>query len=269
MRTIQEERTFEGEEMISLKKSIVAAVAVLMSFYAVVFPAPCAGEDRPMLIRILREKPQDLEDGRFLLEVSPGYYKYKTDTRDWLSAGLLLKADIGKSWEVSIGGDILSYQRPDFGLGDLFVGAKWNFYKKNDWIMALAGYVLFPIGDKAFREPGIEPSLAFLVSRKLGNWEIVLTLGSTYAADVQGDPNYPDVELSLEVDYTPDGKNSFSVYASGYGPDQRTDGLPRTSVGASYTRTLTDRQSVSILLMKGLAGRGMDWSGTLTYSFSF
>ena len=252
-----------------IKINIVAAVMVLLFLSAAVSGALCAEDGRSTLMRAMRDKPQDPEDDRYLLEVAPCYYKYKTDKKDWLTAGLFFKATVTPEWEISVGGDLLSYQDPDFGLGDFYVGAKWTFYERNDFTMAVSGYVLFPTGHPALREPGIEPTLTLLLSRKLGDWEISASFGSTYAADEQGEPNYLDVEVSLGADYTVDEKNSFGIQAFGYGPDQRIDGLPRFSVGTSYTRTLTDHQSVGILLTKGLSNRGMDWSGTLIYSYTF
>jgi len=249
--------------------NIVAAVMVLLSLSGAVPAALHAEDDRPALMRAMRDKPQDPEDDRYLLEVAPCYYKYKTDQQDWLTTGLFFKATVTSEWEIGIGGDLLSYQDPDFGLGDFYVGAKWTFYERNDFTMAVSGYVLFPTGHPALREPGIEPTLTLLLSRKLGDWEISASFGSTYAADVQGERNYLDVEVSLEVDYTLDEKNSFGVLAFGYAPDQRTDSSSRVSAGATYTRTLTDHQSVGILLTKGLSSRGMDWSGTLIYSYTF
>lgn len=255
-----------------MRTSIViglATIIVLMSLGGNVPDASGADDSRPMLIRVLRDKPQDLENGNFLLELSPCYYKYKTEEADLFTTGVLFKVDIGPRWEVSVGSDFLSYQRPDFGLSDIFAGAKWKFYARNDWTLAVSGYVLFPTGDKVFREPGIEPTLTLLMSRTLGSWEIGLSLGSTYAADANGEPNYLDLEVNLEVDYTFDEHNVVSIFASGFGPDQRVDGSPRVSVGTSYTRSLTDRQSLGVMLMKGLSARGMDGSATFIYSCTF
>lgn len=228
-----------------------------------------ADNDWNMLIRTLRSNPQDSQDGRFLLELTPCYYRYKTDTKDRFYTGLFFSAEISREWEVSIGSEFLTYQSPDFGLADIYVGATRTFYKKNDYTIALAGYVLFPTGDKAFREPGMEPTLTLFLSRTLGDWEISLAVGTTYAADVQGEPNYLDLEMGVEMDYTLDDKNYFSFFSSGYTPDQRSDGVPRVLAGASYTRTLTQRQSMGVMLTKGLSGKGMDWSGTLIYSYTF
>ena len=259
-----------GFETMNINTKLVLAILALLLIAQTAAPQVLPAEDdRPALSRILRERSQDLAEDRFLLEMSPCYYKYKTDTGDWLNTGLFFKAKVAPAWEIGIGSDFLSYQSPDFGLSDLYAGAKWTFYAKQDWTMALSGYVLFPTGDKAFREPGIEPTLTLLISRTLSAWEVSLSVGSTYAADEQGDPNYLDLEMGIEVDYTPDAKNSFSVFSSGYGPDQRIDGSPRFLVGTSYTRTLTDHQSLGIMLMKGLSGSGMDWSSVLTYSITF
>lgn len=247
---------------------------VLIAFALLCYPgkanvALCAEDNRPMLIKILRDKPLDPQDGHYLLEIAPCYYKYKTDTADWQNVGLLFKAYIAPAWEVSIGSDFISYQNPDFGLSDLYVGAQWKFYEKKDWTLALSGYVLFPTGDKAFREPGIEPTVTLFLRRKIDNWDISLSVGSTYAADDQGEANYLDAEFGLEVDYTPDQNNSFGAFASGYGPDQRIGGSPRIAVGSSYTRTLAGGQSLGITLMKGLSDKGMDWSGICSYSYLF
>lgn len=231
--------------------------------------ALCAEDNRSVQKAVLRDKPNDLEDGRFSLEISPCYYKYKTDSPAMYNLGLLFKADIGSNWEISVGSDFITYQNPDSGLSDLFLGAKYNFYDKDGLSMAFAGNILFPTGHEAFREPGIEPTLSFLVSRKLGDFEIGLTVGSTYQADDDGEPNYLDLEVSLELEYKPDKKNSFVFSVSGYGPDERIGGSTRFETGVSYTRELTGSQSLGITLVKGLSGRKLDWSGTLTYSYSF
>ncbi|HOC58523.1 MAG: hypothetical protein KBA28_02905 [Syntrophaceae bacterium] len=251
-------------------KKVLLVMTILMLFAGTTTPwISSAQDDRPTLRKITQEKSQDLKEGQFLLEMTPCYYKYKTDSEDWMNMGLFFKANVAPSLEIGIGSDFLSYQNPDFGLSDIYAGAKWKFYAKNDWTLAISGYILFPTGDKAFREPGIEPTLTLLVSRTLGAWEISLSVGSTYAADEQGDPNYLDLEMGIEVDYTPDAKNSFSIFSTGYGPDQRIDGGHRSLVGTSYTRTLTDHQSLGIMFMKGLSSRGMDWSSLLTYSLTF
>lgn len=245
------------------------AATNLMLLGGIVQSAPGADDNGSVQRTILREKPQEMESGRFLLEISPCYSTYKTNSADWFNAGLLLKANLGRGWDISLGSDFISYQNPDLGVSDVFVGTKWSFYKQDNLSMALTAYVLFPTGTKAFREPGIEPTLAFLVSKTLGDFEIGLSIGSTCAADACGEPLYPDLELSLELDYTLDDRNSFSVFACGYGPDARVGGAPRINAGTSYTRVLTRRQSMGIMLMKGFADRGLDWSGTLTYSLTF
>lgn len=252
------------------RRSRPAIAMILLVFFAGnLSPAFCSDEGRSLLNKILRERSPDVEDGRFLMQISPCYYKYKTDSADWLNTGLFFKANIGPAWELGLGSDFVSCQSPDCGLSDIYAGAKWSFYDKNNWNMAFSGYVLFPTGDKAFREPGVEPSLTLSLSRKLNAWEMEISVGTTYAADEQGDQNYLDLEASFEVDYALDANNSFSVFSSGYGPDQRIDGSPRFIAGASYTRTLTDHQSLEIMLMKGLSSRGMDWSSLLTYSLTF
>jgi hypothetical protein len=251
------------------KISIFLVTIVLMLAIGVVQSALGAEDNRTLQKTILREKPQDLENNRFLLEVSPCYYKYKTNTPDWFNAGLLFKADVADDWEVSVGSDFISYQSPDFGLSDLFLGAKWNFYEKDGFNMALTGYVLFPTGTKAFREPGIEPTLAILLSKTLGDFEIGLSVGSTYAADADTEPNYLDLEMSLELEYTLNEKNSVGLFVSGYGPDERSGGSSRLEAGTTYTRALTRSQSLSVMLMKGFSGKGLDWSGTLFYSYTF
>ena len=228
-----------------------------------------AEDSRSVQKTVRRDNPKDLEDNHFSLEISPCYYKYKTDSPAMYNLGLLFKADVGPGWEISVGSDFITYQNPDSGLSDLFLGAKYNFYDRDGLTMAFTGNILFPTGNEAFREPGIEPTLAFLISRKLGDWEIGLTVGSTYQADEDGEPNYLDLEVSLELDYRLDEKNSFGVSVSGYGPDERIGGSTRFETGMSYTRELTPNQSLGIILEKGFSGKKLDWSGTLVYNYTF
>jgi len=253
----------------SMKINVAVIMLALMFVPIIAGSARAVENSRPMMVQIIRERTQDLEDGHFLLEISPCYYKYKTNTNDWVNTGLLIKADIAPNWEISFGSDFISYQSPDLGISDLYVGAKWKFFTQGNFAMAISGYVLFPIGSQAFREPGVEPTMTLHLSQKLDNWEFGFSIGSTYAADEQREPYYLDLELGVEADYTLDDKNSFSAFSYGYGPDQRIDGAARIVVGTSYTRTFTKHHSMTVMLMKGLAGRGMDWSGVLTYSYTF
>jgi hypothetical protein len=252
-----------------MKKVFIFSWIVLLIAYAGSSQVRAGDDHKIVLQAVVRDNPHDLENGRFLLEFSPCYYKYKSDSNDWVNAGVFLKMDAGPSWELSIGSDFLSYQSPNLGFSDIYVGAKWKFYEKDSLTMAVTGYVDFPTGHAAFREPGIEPTLALLIGRKIGNFEIGASVGSTYAADSQGDPCYLDFEASLELDYTPDAHNSFAVFTYGYTPDQRDDGNARITAGMDYTYTINARYAVGMTLLKGLSSRGKDWSMILYYDFSF
>jgi len=258
-----------SEKHMTQKIFMISLMAVVLMAYTGSNQVRADEDNESVLLAIVRDNPHDLENGRFLLEFLPCYYKYKTDTNDWVNAGLFLKMDAGPSWEFSVGSDFLSYQSPDFGLSDIYAGAKWKFYDKDSLTMAVTGYVDFPTGHTEFREPGIEPTLAFLISRKIGDFELGASVGSTYAADSQGDPCYLDFEASLELDYTPDVHNSFSIFTYGYTPDQRTEGNPRITAGLDYTRTIDAHYAVGMTFLKGLSGKGKDWSMILYYDFSF
>jgi hypothetical protein len=235
-----------------------------------VLPCAHAQDDKAaVMMAILKDKPQDLENGQFQIDFSPYYSKYKSSTNDWYSAGILLKADVGPGWEVSMGNDFLSYQNPDFGVSDLYLGAKWKFYEKSNLAIALSGYVDLPTGDTAFREPGIEPTLSLLVSKKAGDFDIGFSIGSTYASDSTGEPCYFDLEMILDASYALDLKNTVGAFVSGYDPDRKEGGKTRLMAGGSYTRTVTENHAVSLMVMKGLSDRGMDWACTVSYSFTF
>jgi hypothetical protein len=224
---------------------------------------------RPGNAAVLKNQTQDLEQGQFQLSLTPCYYKYKGDPADWLFTGLLLRAYLVKNWEISIGSNFLSYQRPDFGVDDIYMGAKWTFYDQQALRLAVSGYLNFPTGSPAFREPGIQPTLAFTITRTTGAFELGATVGTTYAADSQGEPCYFDFENRLEINYTPNKKNAFGIFTYGYTPDQREDGALRLSTGASYTRTFNEWHSASVTFEKGLSGRGLDWSVMFSYDFTF
>lgn len=120
-------------------KKVLLVMTILMLFAGTTTPwISSAQDDRPTLRKITQEKSQDLKEGQFLLEMTPCYYKYKTDSEDWMNMGLFFKANVAPSLEIGIGSDFLSYQNPDFGLSDIYAGAKWKFYAKNDWTLAFS-----------------------------------------------------------------------------------------------------------------------------------
>lgn len=246
---------------------------ILSAFFLSAFfiAGDCIPEDdsRSVMIAVLRDKPRDLENNQFLIEFTPYYYKYKSDTSDWYAPYLLLRADIGPDWEISIGSDFFAYQRPDYGFSDIYLGAKWKFFSNDDFAIAVTGYLDLPTGNKVFREPGIEPTLAFLASHKIGDFEFGGSIGSTYASDSRGEPYYFDIEMTLELDYIFNKNNSFGVFSYGYTPDQRNDGSSCITGGATYIHTVNNLYAVGITLMKGFSGRGMDWSCMFSHSFTF
>lgn len=218
---------------------------------------------------VLKSPTQDLQEGQLQISFLPCYSKYKGDENDLLNAGLSFRAYLAKNWEISIGSNFLSYQKPDCGVDDIYAGAEWTFYDQHSFQLAVSGYLNFPTGGPAFREPGIEPTLAFTVTRTTVAFEFDAAVGTTYAADSQGETCYFDFETRLDVSYTLNEKNDFGIFTYGYIPDQREDGLWRLSAGASYTRTFNKRHSSSITFEKGLSDRGLDWSVMLGYDFTF
>ncbi|MEE9911640.1 MAG: hypothetical protein K4571_07935 [Deltaproteobacteria bacterium] len=224
---------------------------------------------RSPVTAILKGQFQQMETGQLQISVTPCYKKYKGETAESYYTGLLLRAYPVENWEFVVGSDFLSYQRPDFGVSDIYAGVQWTFYDRHSLTLAVSGYLSFPAGSPAFRNPGIQPTLALTISQAAGAFEFTGSAGTTYAADAQGEPCYFDFEASLEIDYTLDQKNAFGVYSYGYIPDQREEGAGRLTAGASYTRTFNERHSASVILEKGLSGRGLDWSLMVSYDFMF
>ena len=213
---------------------------------------------------------RDIEQNRYLYQFSfaPAYSRYK-DENDWFNTGFAFRVYPVKNWEFSVGSYFLSYQSPDFSVDDIYAGARRTFYNQHSFTLAVSGYLNFPTGSPAFRETGIQPTLAFTVTKTTGAFDFGATVGTTYAADSQGEPCYFDFETRLEINYRQNEKNSFGIFKYGYIPDQREDGVLRLSTGASYTRTLNKRQWASVTFEKGLSGRGLDWSITFSYDFTF
>jgi len=247
------------------------AAALALAVLCLVSPPSVRAQaaQRPFSIALWKFQISELEKGQFQLSFAPCLYKYKTDESDWYSSALLLRASLIKNWELAIGSDFLSHQHPDSGMADLYAGVKWTFYSERAITLAASAYLNFPTGSEAFRNPGIQPTLTLTATHAAGGFDVGVSVGTTYAADTQGEPCYFDLETTVSVDYSLNEKNAFGIFASGYSPDQRWNGQWRLSDGASYTRTISARHALGVTFEKGLSGRGLDWSVTFGYDFTF
>lgn len=220
-------------------------------------------------VRIIPEKASDMESGQCLLEVYSYYMGYKKSSRDCAALGGLVRMDIGYGWEIRAFGDTLSWQDPmNMGLGDVAAGVKWNFLK-GAFSAAATFDVEFPSGAKEFREPGPEPTLAFILGRKFGSVESTCTVSSTYVSTEGKEKDYFNALLSLGLDWTLNDVHSLGVFATGYTPAGSKDHSSRISAGTCYTYTLNECNSYNLTFTKGFSGRGMDWSLCLSYDFYF
>ena len=202
---------------------------LLGTLLAAVGVDPARGaEDRYVLpwIRLFPEKPADMESNQCLIETYSYYTTYKKSENDLAAFGAIFKMDIGSGWEVRTFGDLLSWQYPSVGLGDISVGTKWNFLK-GVTSAAVALDLEMPSGGEAFREPGFEPTLSFMASRKFGPFEPGCTLSSTYTAGGSGKNYYFSYQASFGLDYTPNEHHSIGVFAAGYTPGSASDHGPR------------------------------------------
>jgi len=246
------------------------ALALFLSLF-LPHPAGHAAEEAESIRswrRFAPEKPQDLEGGAFLLELTPYFQTGRGGSSDQAGLSLLFRADIGPDWEFRASGDAVYYQNPDIGFDDPSLGVKWKPLA-GDFSLALALDVEFPIGMKEFREPGVEPTLSLLMSRKIGPFEPSFSISLTYVSAERGKPYYLSPQVSAGIDYTPDDRNSYGVFATGYTPVSNDDHSSRVWIGGTYTRTLTPRHSVSVSPMKGLSRTGMDWYFGLTWDSTF
>jgi hypothetical protein len=147
-------------------------------------------------------------------------------------------------------------------------GLRWDFFDK--YVnLALIGYLELPTGSATFAEPEAEPTLSIESSRGFGNFEASLSLGSTYLTDSEDEDYYFNYSFQLELDYRFNKSNDMGVIFSGYTPDQLDDGITRALTGLSYTRTLDQKNSVGISVLKGLSKRGMDINIAVSYDYQF
>jgi hypothetical protein len=216
---------------------------------------------------ILPDIRRDDKSKRYLLELAPYYESHKTE-EDTYALGIFFSADLNENVEFQLASDTITYQKPDLGMSDILLGMRWDFFRQNI-NFAVIGYLELPTGSKAFAETWAEPSLLFEISKDIGDFVGSLTLGLTYLADSEDTDFYFDYSFQCELDYMPDTKNSFSIFTSGYTPDQVEDGITRILAGASYTRNLNDANSIGLSVLKGLAKRGIDWSFIVTYDYQF
>jgi len=105
----------------------------------------------------------------------------------------------------SVSGQSFPYQ-PDSGMADIYTGVKWTFYSTEAITLAASAYLNFPTGSLAFRNPGIQPTLTLTATTTAGALDFCLSVGTTYAADVRGEPCYFDLETAVSIDYSSDGK---------------------------------------------------------------
>jgi hypothetical protein len=260
-----------GLGLLNERRRIAGRTALLLLPVLLLGVASSADEERQRRLPLYTSAPQSaagLEAGRFFLELSPYYSTYKAGEEDAWALSAYFSADLGGGWEVRLASDTLTYQRPASGFSDLFVGAKWCFHKTDTVSLAVMADLEIPNGAEDFREPAPEPTLTFLTSWSVGVFQYSLTVGSTRVKEEPGG-YYFTLNGSLELDLLPDENNAYSVWVSGYGPDQRVSGASRVSVGLSYSRQLDARNAVGLYAMQGLSGRGVGWCVGFTWDVSF
>lgn len=227
-----------------------------------------AGYEVPW-VRLLPERPADLESGQWSFGLYSYYSGYKKKVGDYAALGGILSIDIGKGWEFRAFGDVLSWQEPlDVGLGDVSAGVKWNFLK-GAFAAALALDLECPSGTREFREAGVEPTLSLISGWDLGKVQPNCTLSTTYVPGGEGEEGYLGMLLSLGCDYSLGDAHSLGIFATGYTPAGASDRTPRVSGGMIYSLIAGPSATWGLTLTRGFSERGMGWSIGLSYVLTF
>ena len=185
----------------------------------------------------------------------------KGSSNSLFQAPVLYRAGISEDFEFRLSSNLLNYQDPSFGVGDLAPGFKWNFLNNDDASVSLIGSLSVPTGSRAFRAPGVVPALSFAADVPLNDSTgLLFNLGASSPGDDRERVIQPFATAGITTALSERSNIYFEV--AGFGPDSA--GAPSTVAGDVVVTYLVNPDfQLDAAVFKGFSGTGLDWGFTI------
>jgi len=202
-------------------------------------------EETPVFIEAL-----DMEDGKVQLEVDFISRSYKDGRNTYYATPFLLRIDTGHGTELRILSDFLVYQEPRYGINDITIGVKWNFYKGNT-NLAILPNVELPVGGGGFPVPEPLPGINFLGDININEkWCVSFNTGWSSQMDGVRQDRYNQGTYLAQVCYSPDSDNQISLGGLVVAP-YVLNGDNVTRLYINYSHVINPNFSLSMTVLKG------------------
>ena len=173
---------------------------------------------------------------------------------------LLFRAGVHEKFEFRLGSNFLNYQDPNFGVGDLAPGFKWNFVKEDEVSVSLVGSLSVPTGSKAFRAPGVVPSLSLAADVPVGDSTGLLF---NVGALAPGDGRDRVIQSFATVGVSTPLSDKSNIYFEFAGFSPAAPGEPSTTAGDIVVTYLVNPDlQIDAAVFKGFSSSGLDWGLT-------
>lgn len=211
----------------------------------------------------------DVEYHQVYLDWNYYYRSYKNSSSNvYNSMPFLIRIDTGKDTELRFSSDFITYQDPILAINDLNVGYKWHIKQSNPSIGILLNVEL-PTAGGGVGDPGIEPSLFFLLDFKMGKkWDLSMNLGGGYLRDGTSLQYYIQWQPAFELDYRINKKYTLGLAYVTKLPNAYPNGQ---NLGALYLCLYHNPRKnfqYNFIIGKGLSGIDRDWVGSFGISTS-
>jgi hypothetical protein len=200
-------------------------------------------------------------DGVHSLETGLLFTDSKGDSVLLTQTPILYRVGVNEEFEFRLATNLLNYQDPNFGVGDLAPGFKWNFFNEDHLSVSLIGALSVPTGSKAFRAPGVVPAVSFAADVPLtDDTGILMNVGALSPGD--GRDRVIQSFATFGVSTALTDKSNIYFEVAGFSPD--APGQPSTTAGDIVVTYLVNPDfQLDAAVFKGFSGTGLDWGFTL------
>ncbi|MGE0493888.1 MAG: transporter [Vulcanimicrobiota bacterium] len=180
---------------------------------------------------------------------------------------LLFRVGTSGDLEFRLATNLLNYQDPNLGVGDLAPGFKWNFLSEPGASLSLVGSLQVPSGSRTFRAPGLVPSLSLAADFPLDDSTgLLINLGALSPGD--GRDRVLQTFGTVGVSTPLSDKSSIYFEFAGFSP--AAPGQPATTAADVVVTYLVDPDlQLDAAVFKGFSSSGLDWGFTFGVSTRF
>jgi Putative MetA-pathway of phenol degradation len=207
-------------------------------------------------------------DDTIKIEVDAGYSR-DHDGSDLYSMPVLIRFDTGRTTELRLRSNFLSYDNSQLGFSDVALGFKWNFREGNP-NMAIIAEAEFPTGTAGFEAPGMEYNATLALDYRFDErWGLAFNVGSGSAIDDDVELRYFGLNSSVQLGYKLDDDDHLGLGLTVAGPDAASGGQTNTLVSLGYSHAFRKEVELTLYLGRRLSNKGPDFAVILGYATSF